>query len=282
MPNAAYPQSYNRYSYTYNNPILFKDSSGHCADNGAEACWSYLESQFCNDGLCESGDWRQWVIAGGNSVWTIAELMDLRQGLLYARDALAGIGINWMDTNLQNVRFERVNKDSLEEDRSVVGRYRASTNVIQLTNKGFSENNHLRTILHELGHALDDGKALTSTYGQATGSCIICFNVTDVSSGYCFRDYGCNKLSEGWADAFSLWAYTAGSGGAPEWGALDRFENMTEENRNLAISNMNNVTSQVLQFAYGLFVVPTAGPTASPTPSVVPIAAPTAHSPLFP
>lgn len=32
MPNPANPQSYNRYSYTYNNPIFFTDPSGHCAE----------------------------------------------------------------------------------------------------------------------------------------------------------------------------------------------------------------------------------------------------------
>lgn len=251
MPDVVNPQQFNRYTYVLGNPLRLIDPSGHCAgykstdaDYDAE-CWSYLSNHFCQDsGICEN--WQEWVVASAMSVWTLIELQDLQQALVYTRDALGSIGVDWMNTNLRHVRFERVNKDSLEEDRSVAGRYRASTNVIQLANTGFSKQNHLRTILHELGHAVNDGGGLPLAYARGTGSCIIfCFNSTNVNDDYCFREYGCNAVSEGWADAFSLWAYTLGSGAKPGWRAID-------PGKISLISDMNSVTSSLLQSAFGV------------------------------
>lgn len=39
MPDPANPQSFNRYSYTLNNPVKYRDPSGHCAEEGDESCW---------------------------------------------------------------------------------------------------------------------------------------------------------------------------------------------------------------------------------------------------
>jgi|CXWK01.1.fsa_nt_gi hypothetical protein len=50
VPNPANPQSYNRYSYGYNNPVKFVDPSGHCTgnpddlDNPDINCWTALDS----------------------------------------------------------------------------------------------------------------------------------------------------------------------------------------------------------------------------------------------
>lgn len=40
IPDPANPQSFNRYSYVYNNPVKYTDSTGHCAEFGDDACWS--------------------------------------------------------------------------------------------------------------------------------------------------------------------------------------------------------------------------------------------------
>ena len=40
VPNSANGQSYNRYSYTLNNPIKYTDPSGHCEETGDDTCWS--------------------------------------------------------------------------------------------------------------------------------------------------------------------------------------------------------------------------------------------------
>jgi hypothetical protein len=38
------PQSFNRYSYVYNQPLRYTDPTGHCAEVGDESCWSFAES----------------------------------------------------------------------------------------------------------------------------------------------------------------------------------------------------------------------------------------------
>jgi RHS repeat-associated protein len=43
VPDPANPQSFNRYSYGYNNPVKYIDPSGHCADDGDESCWALAE-----------------------------------------------------------------------------------------------------------------------------------------------------------------------------------------------------------------------------------------------
>jgi RHS repeat-associated protein len=64
VPNPMNPQGFNRYSYTYNNPILFLDPSGHFTE---EAIWNYISGNMCegSDSCTESyinawksdGDW---------------------------------------------------------------------------------------------------------------------------------------------------------------------------------------------------------------------------------
>jgi RHS repeat-associated protein len=43
VPEPANPQSLNRYSYVYSNPLKYTDPSGHCTEFGDDACWSEYE-----------------------------------------------------------------------------------------------------------------------------------------------------------------------------------------------------------------------------------------------
>ena len=43
VPEPGDPQSLNRYAYVRNNPLRYNDPSGHCKENGDEACWGVYE-----------------------------------------------------------------------------------------------------------------------------------------------------------------------------------------------------------------------------------------------
>ena len=60
VPSSTYPQSYNRYSYTYNNPLKFTDPTGHYAESGDDACWNWYDRtvQLCPE--CRDLGWEQY------------------------------------------------------------------------------------------------------------------------------------------------------------------------------------------------------------------------------
>ena len=49
VPDPMNPQSFNRYSYSYNNPVNYSDPTGHCADTGDDGCWGWYDRVM---GLC--------------------------------------------------------------------------------------------------------------------------------------------------------------------------------------------------------------------------------------
>jgi RHS repeat-associated protein len=51
VPDPTNPQQFNRYTYVLNNPLRFTDPTGHCAENGDEACWSYAEQISAGYGI---------------------------------------------------------------------------------------------------------------------------------------------------------------------------------------------------------------------------------------
>ena len=74
VPNPANPQAYNRYSYVENNPLAFKDPSGHCLvtadgtpDSSDSDCWAQyweLDTWLIEQGLDPAyylGNMRDWV-----------------------------------------------------------------------------------------------------------------------------------------------------------------------------------------------------------------------------
>ncbi|MCP4423579.1 MAG: hypothetical protein GY803_03710 [Chloroflexi bacterium] len=60
VPDPANPQSFNRYAYTLNNPVKFRDPSGHCAETGDDGCWGWYDRtmQMCPE--CRGLGWEQY------------------------------------------------------------------------------------------------------------------------------------------------------------------------------------------------------------------------------
>jgi RHS repeat-associated protein len=205
------PQTWNRYSYTLNNPVKFIDPTGHCASDGsteAEACWYYLENLFCYDIDCGSNGWKDWIIVNDDSIWTMKELWDVHESLAAVKSALQSLGIDWLHTTMSGVNFSRYAGAGLSD--GAIGRYTRSTHEIILTDSAFND----RTILHELGHAIDTYspfRDLHDRYAVESGSCVIC----KIGKGFYFREYGRAPQTEGWADAFSAWVYQHKEGKNP-------------------------------------------------------------------
>ena len=230
IPDPANPQSYNRYSYVNNSPMRFTDPSGHCAEIGAEECWSYLESQFCADGLCD--DWRRWIIVDPEtSIWTIEELKRVRSALLYAKEGISSLGGDWQSYIGSETRFRRHNEPNLRNwlgfTTSGIGKYYepyfwqgSSGSVIELANNMFSYADNLAElfILHEIGHAIAFNTGADIEWAEANSERIyFCLGEACtsepglVSEGYYWRKRGRGR-KEGWSDAFSMWAYERGTG----------------------------------------------------------------------
>jgi RHS repeat-associated protein len=156
VPNPADPQSYNRYAYVLNNPLGFSDPTGHCAQDD-DACWAVADQLYEQYG---------WLIEG---VWTIDEVRLFVQ----AADAIA----EWFLRNGGGDAAGRV--------RSVFGGTTFAhadfigTEILPLFNEG-KHRHHVRgrtvylldsfsleTIVHELGHVLDNRTGFQIPIGSA-------------------------------------------------------------------------------------------------------------------
>jgi RHS repeat-associated protein len=200
VPDPMNPQQFNRYTYTLNNPLRFTDSTGHCAEYDDE-CWEYLEFYFCHGLGCSGPDgWQQWIIAVGDSIWTIAELAIVRQALQSTRSTLEVLELNWIAILGGDLVFRKT------ENLGYLGQYMGRSegrNEIQLG--GFyvgssyfnldSEHNAFRIVLHEIGHAVD---YLNGDLRQHLDSSV---------NGYHYRAYGRDSQGEGYADAFAAWMW---------------------------------------------------------------------------
>ena len=76
IPDPLNPQQFNRYTYTLNNPLTFTDPSGHCAENGDEACWAEAER------LSQQYSMLEWF--GKLSYWQLTNSEALARVLAYS------------------------------------------------------------------------------------------------------------------------------------------------------------------------------------------------------
>lgn len=239
VPNPANPQSYNRYSYVHNNPLNLTDPTGHCAERGssqeADACWYYLDNMFCYELDCGSEGWQKWIEVSTTSTWVLSELLEIHDPLTGVKIALANIGIDWLDTHVNGVKFERIHADDTTGNGNPA-LYDTIFHEIRLGNNAFNG----RTVLHELGHAIDTYSPLVDLhdqYARQSGACTFVF-CGETGDGYYFRVSGLEQ-NEAWADAFSVFVYTEANGTTPtSWTAIDE----------TLISSLNMDVSQVLTY----------------------------------
>lgn len=180
-----------------------------------------MNNDFCNNLDCGDAGWQQWVIVNGSSTWTKQDLEALHNDLFGTKNALANVGINWTQTNLWGVQFERVHGSAVNNAGNRAYYYGIS-HKIKLSDNAFNG----RTIIHELGHAIDRVTPFTDlhdSYAEFSGSCWLC---GEIASGYYFRSYGRDSQYEGWADAFSVWVYMQNNAGRPptqsDWEPIGR------------------------------------------------------------
>jgi len=197
-------------------PLRYTDPSGHCADDD-DACWEYLQEDFCDDGLCEGiNGWRDWIIAGDihDSIWTEAELRAVRNGLLAVRDTLTGLGLNWTEEIGEGLRFRK------SEQIPGLGRYENNEILLRNFYAGSNEfglneaDNAFRIVIHEIGHAVDETNGFlrntlpgTFTYRRDPNGDFYDFSWR-TTDGYYYRDYGRDQRDEGYADAFASLVWT--------------------------------------------------------------------------
>jgi RHS repeat-associated protein len=197
VPDPTNPQQFNRYSYVLNNPLRFTDPTGHCAelDHG---CWMFLANNFCPGLDCSGPDgWRRWIIAGGDSIWEIEELVAVRKTLLIAKQIGQEAGLSLSELFDPELRIKRGTECA--DDFAC---YNTRTKTVIIENLFWEDHEKAVSIYaigHELGHAISHnlggnvtrlGLAYDALHGEREVS------LTTWSS------YGLRNRSERWATAF--------------------------------------------------------------------------------
>ena len=151
VPNPAEPQSFNRYAYTLNNPLRYTDPTGHCAQDD-NACWELAEEMYRLYG---------WRIDG---IWTIDQIRLFLQAGQAITDWFArnggGDAIGRMRAVFGGAHFAHGDLISVFLNTHHVRDY----TVFLL------DNFNLSTIVHELGHVLDNRLGLG--FGFPIGSAL--------------------------------------------------------------------------------------------------------------
>jgi RHS repeat-associated protein len=236
VPDPANPQSFNRYSYSLNNPIYYTDPSGHCQGHydtqtgqatADQECWDFVYQEFCAGGstaICAGYNERLVVLPEHGdpnllffvTPYTKDELVTLRDALADAINALNGAGYDGFALT-EAIRFSH---------ESCFGKSCTwSSHYIMLKNVT------KQTIWHELGHAIsfqNDHMPQDSYWLFAN---ILSTAFPDSPAPYqlgnfCFREYCTTEYPwwlrsytgdhpEYWADGFSAWVYYQANGRLP-------------------------------------------------------------------
>lgn len=91
VPNPSNPQSWDRYSYTMNNPIRYNDPTGHIAQNEVDEAEKYLQElkafgvEIAVDwGMDSNGKWK-------NGRWELRDLITVRDAVLDLANFMGGV-----------------------------------------------------------------------------------------------------------------------------------------------------------------------------------------------
>lgn len=144
VPNPTHPQNYNRYSYVLNNPLRYKDATGHC---GAD-----ISEDLTNQ--CETlrGSLHQQYGVNIDGVWTLAEMLVLQLGLHDLELGMGGIEYFLAAFSGTALARERVwqSPDQWDATTNLAGRvtfYNASFSLGQDWGRW--------AVIHEFGHVWD-------------------------------------------------------------------------------------------------------------------------------
>jgi len=181
VPSAGNPQSLNRYAYVLNNPLRYKDPSGHCTgdinnpDDPDAQCWELYRSATSMLGFWATpddlgawdseglGDLVRWLDAGVRFTsdvapyngWTFANLHDVLDALGLVNNrigdstrAALGIGNNGTLTFIKSANIIR--DCGTGHDGCTVGHDQVR---LKLTANGSRDQRNL--VIHELGHVVD-------------------------------------------------------------------------------------------------------------------------------
>ncbi|MEM7803235.1 MAG: RHS repeat-associated core domain-containing protein [Chloroflexota bacterium] len=101
VPDLKDPQSYNRYSYVQNSPVLFNDPTGHCAESGDDSCWSEAERLSLQSGI----DLKYFSRLSFNQLTGNRELAAVLAFTLYQKDLVDAGQITDADALVSILKF---------------------------------------------------------------------------------------------------------------------------------------------------------------------------------
>ena len=97
VPDPSNPQSFNRYAYTYQNPINLVDPTGHCTDHFDAGTWEYAQ---CEEWLYQLGElWNLYF--GSADEWN--EVYGNFQSMNF--DSVSGVYDGWASHHSENYQY---------------------------------------------------------------------------------------------------------------------------------------------------------------------------------
>jgi hypothetical protein len=165
---------------------------------------NYLEKEFCQDGLCQVGNWQGWIILAPDSMWSVEELAQVRETLLTTIQALDAAGFDGQAL-LSGYRFRRHHAEYIDDVPGRIARIYHETGEIALADTAF-----IRLWgwypYHELGHVIDrrlDSEPRARFHALAGSKAIP--GSEETADGFWMNEHARFDHGESAADAIALW-----------------------------------------------------------------------------